>query len=171
MSKTILETERLILREFSTGDAPFVFELMNDESYLRFIGDRGIKTVDDAKNYLLNGPIKSYEQFGFGLFLVKLKDSETPVGTCGLIKRPELDDVDVGYAFLARYRGKGYATEAGRAVVEYAKTKVGLNRVVAITVLDNHASIKVVEKLGLRFEKTIIWPDDNEECNLYSVEF
>ena len=170
MSKIILETERLTLCEFSTDDAPFVVELMNDESYLRFIGDRGIKTVDDARNYLLNGPIKSYQQFGFGLFLVKLKESDIPVGTCGLIKRPELDDVDVGYAFLAEFRGKGYATEAGRAVIDYARTGAGLKRVVAITVPDNYASIKVVEKLGLSFEKTIIWPDSDEEINLFSVE-
>ena len=171
MSKTILETERLTLCEFSTDDAPFVFELMNDESYLQFIGDRGIKTTEDAKNYLLNGPLKSYQEFGFGLFLTRLKDSGIPVGTCGLIKRPELDDVDVGYAFLERYRGKGYATEAGRAVLEYAKRGAGLKRVVAITALDNAASIKVLEKLGLQFEKTITWPDGNEEINLFSVEF
>lgn len=171
MSKTILETERLILCEFSTDDAPFILELTNDESYIRFIGDRGIKTLDDAKNYLLNVPMKSYEKFGFGLYQVKTKGSGTPVGTCGLIKRPELDDVDVGYAFLAKFRGKGYATEAGQAIVEYAKTVVGLKRVVAVALPDNYASVKVLEKLGLRFEKTIVWPDDNEECSLFSLGF
>ena len=113
----------------------------------------------------------SYQRFGLGLYLTQLKDDKTPVGICGLINRESLDDIDVGYAFLAEFRGKGYATEAGQAIVEYAKTVVGLNRVVAVALPDNYASIKVLEKLGLRFEKTIVWPDDNEECKLFSLDF
>ena len=171
MSKTILETDRLILCQLSPNDAPFILELLNDESYLRFIGDKQVRTLDDARNYIVNGPMASYQRFGFGLYLTKLKVDSSPVGICGLIKRESLDDVDVGYAFLAASRGKGYATEAGQAIVEYARTVVGLKRVVAIALPDNYASIKVLEKLGLRFEKTIVWPDDNEKCSLFSVDF
>jgi len=170
MNKYILETDRLILYQLSPEDASFILELLNDDSYLRFIGDKQVRTLDDARNYILNGPMDSYQRFGFGLYLTKLKDDGTPVGICGLINREGLDDVDVGYAFLAKSRGKGYATEAARAILGYGKTVLGLQRIIAITLPDNYASINVLEKLGLCFEKMIILPGDSEECKLFMLD-
>lgn len=151
----ILQTERLTLCHLTVNDAPFIFELLNDPDFLNFIGDRGIRTPNDAKNYIQTGPINSYEQHGFGLYLVRLKEGKTPTGLCGLLKRETLDDVDIGYAFLPEFRGKGYAFESAAAILKYGRTVLHLDRIVAITSPDNLASIKVLEKLGLQFEKNM----------------
>lgn len=167
----ILETDRLILWELSVDDAPFMFKLLNDSQYLEFIGDRGIRSLDDARQHILNGPMASYKHNGFGLYLIKLKETGDSVGICGLIKRDALEDIDIGYAFLPKFRGKGYAFEAASGIVAYAQTSLGINRVVAITTPDNYSSIKLLEKLGLRFEKMIKWPEDGSELKLFSIEF
>lgn len=138
---------------------------------MQFIGDKGVRTVEDAQNYILNGPVKSYEQFGFGLFLTKLKEGGIPIGICGLLKRDYLDDVDVGFAFLPEFRGKGYAVESASAVIAYGKRSFGLNRIVAITQSDNIKSIKVLEKIGLKFERMINLPDDDSEIKLFGGDF
>ena len=163
----ILETNRLILREFTIDDAEFILRLLNEPSFLEFIGDKDVRTVDEAKIYLKNGPITSYQKNGFGLFLTALKDTATPIGMCGLIKRDSLLDVDVGYAFLPAYWGKGYASEAAEATVAYGKTKLDLRRIVGITAVNNQSSINVLEKVGLRFEKLITLPGDDEEIMLF----
>lgn len=151
----ILQTEHLTLCHLAVNDAPFIFELLNDPDFLHFIGDRGVRTPDDAKNYIQTGPVASYTKNGFGLYLVKLKEGGEPTGICGLLKRDTLDNVDIGYAFLPEFRGKGYAFESAAAVLKYAKATLGLERIVAITSPDNIASIKVLEKLGMQFEKKI----------------
>lgn len=163
----ILETERIILQQLSTHDAPFILELVNTPSWLKFIGDRGIRTITDAENYILNGPMKSYEKFDFGLYLVKLKNENTPIGMCGLIKRDTLKDVDIGFAFLPGYEGKGYAFESAEATLKYGKTNLGLNRIVAITVSYNQRSIELLKKLGFEFEEMIHFPYDKEELMLF----
>ena len=112
----ILETDRLILCKLTPDDAPFILELLNDSAFLRYIGDKGVKTLDDARDYILNGPIDSYGRHGFGLYLTKLKDGDVPIGICGLLKRETLEDVDVGFAFLPQFCGKGYATTAYEAI-------------------------------------------------------
>ncbi|MGD9487329.1 MAG: GNAT family N-acetyltransferase [Calditrichaceae bacterium] len=165
---TILETERLALRELTVEDAPFILELVNDPSWLRYIGDKGVRTLDDARDYILNGPVQSYKQFGFGLYLVGLKDSGIPIGMCGLIKRDYLTDVDIGFAFMPAFTGKGYATESASTLLTYGKDVFGLERIVAITTRDNDKSIKVLEKLGMRFEKMISLPGDGAELKLYA---
>ncbi len=149
----ILETERLELRRLTPVDAPFILELLNDPLFLRFVGDKGARTVDDARAYLVNGPIASYAQHGFGLFLVSLKADGTPLGMCGLLKRPVLEDVDVGFGFLTRHGGHGYATEAAAACRDYARTALGASRLIAIIHPDNRPSQRVAEKIGLRPEK------------------
>ncbi|MCP5094178.1 MAG: GNAT family N-acetyltransferase [Chloroflexi bacterium] len=163
----ILETDRLIVSQLSLEDAPFILELLNEPSFIQNIGDRGVRTLDDARNYLLSGPLKSYEQHGFGLFMTKLKSNNLPIGMCGLIKRDGLDDVDIGYAFMPQFWGKGYASEAGTAVLYYGTNRLNLPRIIAITSPDNHGSIRVLEKIGLIFDKMITLPGVGGESKLF----
>lgn len=158
----VLETDRLVLRRLSAEDGEFVLQLLNEPSWLRFIGDRGVRTVDDARDYILTGPVAMYERVGFGLYLTELKGDGAPIGLCGLIKRDGLEDVDIGFAFLPRFWGKGYAYESASAVMAYGRGVLGLDRIVAITSLDNDRSIALLEKLGFRFEKTIRMPNEDE---------
>src|SRR5437660_1495232 len=140
----VLETDRLALRRMSMDDATFILQLLNEPSFLRFIGDKGVRTLDDARNYILNGPIASYERFGFGLHLTQLKANDIPIGICGLLKRETLKDVDLGFAFLPQFWRKGYAFESAAAVMAYGRNAFGLKRIVAITSPANEASIKVL---------------------------
>lgn len=167
---TILETERLQLRHFSPEDVQFILELLNEPSFIRNIGDRGVRTLEDARAYIRDVPVASYAKNGFGLYLVQLKETNEPIGMCGLIKRPGLEDVDIGYAFLPRFWSKGYALEAARAVKTYAKDVVGLKRLVAITDPANEGSVRVLEKLGLRFEKLVRLSADDIELKLFATE-
>lgn len=165
----VLETDRLILRWVSLEDAEFILGLLNEPSWLRFIGDKGVRTVDDARAYILKGPVDMYSRLGFGLYLVALREEGFPIGMCGLIKREALEDVDIGFAFLPAYWGKGYAYEAGAAVMKYGEKVLGLNRIVAITSLDNDRSAKLLEKLGLRFEKMLKLSPGSEEVKLFGT--
>lgn len=164
----ICETERLIIRQIQLDDAPFFLELLNEPSFLNNIGDKGVRNLDDARQYLINGPIASYEKFGFGLYLVELKESLTPIGMCGLLKREGLDDPDIGYALLPKYWSKGYAVEAAVAVMNYGRDVLKLKRIVAITKPDNQSSIRVLNKLGLKYEKMVKLPGIEEECSLFT---
>ena len=170
MSTPWLETERLLIRPFTTDDGAFILELLNEPGWLRFIGDRGIRTVEDARGYIERGPMASYELHGFGLSLVALKESGAPVGMAGLIRREGLEDVDVGFAFLERHMGRGYAREAAEAVVAQGWEKFDLPRIVAITTPDNVRSIRLLEAIGFRFERVFRMPDDDEDLNLYAKE-
>ena len=167
----VLETDRLFLRRLSTNDVAFIVELLNEPSFIRNIGDKGVRTTADASKYLLTGPIASYEQFGFGLYLAELRDSGIPIGICGLLKRESLDDADIGFAFLERFWGHGYAFEAASAVMDYGRRLLRLPRIVAITAPDNQASIKVLEKICLRFEKMISLPGYKEDSMLFTSEW
>ena len=164
----ILETERLLLRQLSEADAPFMLELMNEPDFHRFVGDRGLRTTEDAAAYLVDKILPSYEQFGFGFYLVELKPGGPPIGICGLVKRETLEWVDVGFAFLEAFRGKGYAFEAAKAVIENGRTIFGLTRIVGVTAPDNQISIRLLEKLGLRYEKRIHLPGYGDESLLFS---
>jgi RimJ/RimL family protein N-acetyltransferase len=167
-SLKVLETDRLILRRLSVEDSPFILELLNDPLWLRFIGDKGVRTIDGARDYILKGPVEMYERLGFGLYLTQLKDAGTPLGLCGLIKRDSLEDVDIGFAFLPEFRGRGYAFEAASAVMNYGKTVLGLERIVAIASPDNIVSARLLEKLGLQFEKLIKLTEDGDEVSLFT---
>ena len=164
----VLETDRLILRLLSIEDAEFIFELVNEPSWLRFIGDKGVRTLADARDYILQGPVEMYDRLGFGLYLTALKEGDVPIGICGLIKRETLKDVDIGFAFLPGFRGNGYAREAAAAVMAHGKNALGLKRIVAITSPDNHSSIKLLEKTGLKFEQMIRLPADATEVMLFA---
>jgi len=162
-----LETERLTLREVSTDDADFILRLLNEPSFLRFIGDKGVRNLQDARQYILNGPIASYNQNGFGLYLVVLKSMNTSIGMCGLIKRETLTDVDIGFAFLPEFWNKGYALESATAVFSYGKDVLKLPRIVAITNKDNVTSGKLLERLGLHFDRLIDLNGDGDETKLF----
>lgn len=151
----VLETDRLVLRRLTEADAPFILQLVNEPSWLQFIGDRGVRTLDDARTYIVNGPIAMYARVGFGLLLVELKTTGTPIGMCGLLKRDTLPDVDIGFAFIPAYWGQGYARESAAAVLAWGKTTLGLKRLVAIASPDNQRSIQLLEKLGFAFEKAL----------------
>ena len=164
----ILETDRLILREFNTDDAAFILSLLNNPSWLQYIGDRNVKTMEDAHNYLLNGPMKSYHENGFGLSMVEIKESHIPIGMCGLIKRETLEHVDIGFALLPEYAGNGYAFEIASATMSYANNNLGLEDIVAITSADNEHSIRLLNKIGLGFEKMIKLAQDEENLMLFT---
>lgn len=166
----VLETERLTLRRFTTDDAPFIFELLNDEAFLRFIGDKGVKNLEDARQYILKGPLDSYQKLGFGIYLVTLQATQEPIGMCGLIKRESLEDVDIGFAFLPDFRSQGYAFEAAASVKDYGLKVLGLERLLAITTQDNVGSIRLLEKIGLKFCRLIRLSAESPEIRLYSSD-
>ncbi len=164
----VVDTDRLVIRRLTLDDAEFIVGLLNQPSFLRFIGDKGVRTLDDARDYLLKGPLGSYDRFGFGLYLVALKDSAAPIGICGLLKREALDDVDVGFAFLPDFWSQGYAFEAAAAVLAHGRRDLGLGRIVAIVTPDNDRSIALLERLGMRFERLVRLADDATELKLFA---
>ncbi|HCT29370.1 MAG TPA: hypothetical protein DIW31_01235 [Bacteroidales bacterium] len=166
--KIVFETKRLILREFTESDAEFIITLLNSPGWLKYIGDRNVKTIIQAKNYLIEGPLKSYHVNKFGLSMVELKESNKPIGMCGLLKRDYLDNPDIGFAFLPEYEGFGYAFEIASATLEYAKEEYQISNIMAITVPSNTRSIKLLERLGLRFLKNITIPPSSEVLMLFS---
>jgi RimJ/RimL family protein N-acetyltransferase len=166
----VLETERLSLRKLNLDDTGFIFELLNEPAFVRFIGERGIKTLEDARVYLIKGPLASYERFGFGSWLVQLKTTSEALGMCGLVKRDWLADIDIGYAFFERFWLKGYASESAAAVKAYGMQVLGIKRLVAIADPENIGSIKVLEKIGLKYERLIRLDGDDMDLKLFAVE-
>lgn len=163
----VLETERLILRHFCIDDGEFIIRLLNEPSFIKRIGDKGVRNGEDAKQYLLSGPIDSYDRFGYGLNMVELKKSGEPVGMCGLVKREYLDDADIAYALLERHWSQGYAAESAEAVMRHARETLNLQRILAIVSPDNHSSTRLLEKIGLTFERMIRRADDDEELKVF----
>lgn len=162
----MLETERLILRRFRLDDAPFILVLLNDPAFLRFIGDKGVRTLEDAAAYLTNGPLASYAAHGFGLYLVLRKPDATPLGMCGLLQRDYLPDPDIGFAFLPGFCGLGFARESAEAVLEQGCSAFGISRFLAVTDLDNQSSIRLLERLGFELEGLITPPGRDETLRL-----
>lgn len=148
---TVLESQRLRLRPLCADDAAFILELLNEPAWGRFIGDRGVRTLDDARAYIAAGPVSMYASHGFGLGAVEVKESGVPVGICGLIKRDTLPDVDLGFALLERFWGHGYAQEIAAVVLAHGRATLKLPRILAITAPDNVRSMQLLEKLGFRF--------------------
>ena len=167
----ILETERLTLRHLSPEtDVEFILRLLNEPSFLQYIGDKKVRTLDDARAYIRNGPAKSYEENGFGLYRVGLKANEHAIGICGLIKRDGLPEPDIGFAFLPEYWNKGYAHESAAEVMRYARDVLRLDRILAITSPDNEPSARLLEKIGLRFQRLIRLSEDADEVKLFSTD-
>ena len=159
-----------MLREFSAADVAFVLELLNTPAWLEFIGDRGVRTLEDAQQYIVNKFIRSYETLGFGLYLLELKPDGKPIGTCGLLKRDVLEDVDIGFALLPEYAGNGYAFEAASEIMKFASEELKLPRLAAITVSHNVNSIKLLSKLGLSFQTMVKIPLEDEELKLFLID-
>ena len=178
----ILETKRLILREIVKSDAAFILDLLNQPSFIKYIGDRNVRTLEQARAFIASRFTKSYRENGFGLYLVELKGEflqsaiqnpksqiGTPIGICGFIKRDSLPAADIGFAFLPQFERKGYAFESAYAVMKYGREVLGLRRVLAITTQDNESSVKLLGKIGLKFERLIRLPYDDEELKLFST--
>jgi RimJ/RimL family protein N-acetyltransferase len=167
----IVETTRLRIRTISLDDADVAFHLalQNDPAFIEHIGDRGLRTLEDSRKYIAEGPVAMQEKHGHSMYLVELKYSGTPIGMCGLIKRDFLEDVDIGYAFLPQYRGCGYAYEAGRVVVDHARA-IGITRLAGITNPSNVASNQLLQKLGLRFKCLAYLRPDDPGTNLYIAD-
>ena len=165
-----LETARLALTHLSARDAEFIHGQLNEPSFLRYIGDRGVHSVDDAYRYINDGPVAMYARYGFGLLRVGLKGDDTPIGICGVLKRDCLPEPDLGFSLLPAYWSKGYAFEAASAVMCEAQGALGLGRILAITSLENESSIRLLGKLGFRFERTIRLGEDTSELRLYASE-
>jgi RimJ/RimL family protein N-acetyltransferase len=162
----LLPTSRLLLREFTLADAPFVLELLNEPAFIQFIGDRGVRDLAGAEKYLRDGPLASYARHGFGLWCATLPEG-TPLGTCGLLRRDFLPGPDLGYAFLARYHGHGYAHEAASAVMRHAREPLKLGPIHAITAFRNPGSVKLLGKLGFDFVDFIQQPGYTEPSRLF----
>ena len=167
---TVCETRRLRLRHLTSHDAAFILELLNDPEFIRNIGDRGVRSLEDAQRYIQSGPVAGYQKSGFGLYLVELKEDGTPIGICGLLKRDYLEDVDVGFAVHPAFRHQGYAFEAAEAVIRHGREVLGLQRIVAIVSPDNHASIKLLRRLGLQYERNVRASDVDRETALFTPE-
>lgn len=178
----ILETERLILREIVKTDAEFILDLLNQPSFIKYIGDRNVRTVEESKNFIETRYRASYAQHGFGLYTVELKipeskfqipeaqisNSKAQIGMCGFVKRDTLPDADIGFAFLPQFEKKGYAFEAANAVMKYGKEVLGLKRVLAITTQDNESSGKLLAKLGFNYDGLI--ESGDETLKLFSID-
>jgi ribosomal-protein-alanine N-acetyltransferase len=164
-----LQTPRLSLRRLEFSDAEFLVGLLNQPSFLANIGDRGVRNVEDAHRYLREGPMAMYEKFGFGLWHVSRRSDGAPLGMCGLLRRDILPDVDIGYALLPEYWGQGFAFEAARATLAQAAEKFGLRRVIGVVSVGNDSSIRVLEKLGMKFERMVSMRPNEPDVRLYGV--
>jgi len=163
----VLETERLTLQRLTLDDADFLLELMNEPGFLKFVADRGLRTTADAAQYISEKILPSYVLYGFGFYRINLRESKTAIGICGLVKRETLEGVDVGFSILKRFGGNGYIYEAAAAVMNYGRTVLGLSQILGVTAPDNRASIHLLEKLGLRFQRKIHLPGYGDQSLLF----
>lgn len=164
----ILSTERLIISKFTLSEASFIRELMNDKDWIKNIGDRGVRTLEDAENYIKNKFFASYDKYGFGFYVIILKTTQERIGTVGLIDREGIEGVEIGYGMLPAFRGKGYAFEAAEAILNHARNTLRIDRIVAIVNPNNQDSIHLLEKLGLRYEKMVRLPGEKKEIKYFS---
>ena len=166
-TQVVAETARLILRRLTIEDGAFILGLLNEPSFIEFIGDRGVRTLEEAQRYIVENPMASYARFGFGLYLTTLKGDDAPIGICGLLRRNTLADVDIGFAMLPAYWGQGYALESARVVQEHARRDIGLTRIVAIVSPGNRASQALLAKLGFTFENKVKLSPEAPELDLF----
>ena len=164
-----IDTQRLQLRQLTLADASLMLAVWNDPAFIRFVGDRGIRTLDDAREAMSAGALKLYKDYGYGPYGVVLRGKGTPIGICGLFRREDLDEPDIGFAILPGYCGNGYAYEASVAVLQYAREELGIPRITAIVSPDNKASVGLIRKLGLRFERMHRMAGDEEDVAIYGI--
>jgi len=166
----ILETERLILREIVESDDAFILDLLNQPSFIKYIGDRNVRNLEQSREFIENRYRASYRDNGYGLYTVELKEDHTPIGMCGFVRRDTLPDADIGFAFLPQFERKGYAFESASAMMKYGREVLGLKRVLAITSVDNESSGRLLGKLGFKLDGVITMPNDTEELKLFSTD-
>jgi len=166
---TVLKTSRLHLRRLSTADAEFILELLNEPAFIQNIGDRGVRTRDEACAYISGKLVASYEAYQYGLYLVESGRGEGPLGICGFVKRDVLDHPDIGFAFLQRFWSRGFAYESAVAVLDYGRTVLGFDRVFGLTAPGNQSSIRLLERIGLHFERMIRLPGAEAESKLFAT--
>ena len=168
--KKILETERLVLREVDEGDDAFMLDLLNQPSFLKYIGDRGVRDLDQSREFIESRYRASYREHGFGLYVVERKDDRTPLGICGFVRRNTLPYPDLGIAFLPQFERKGYAFESAAAIMDYGREELGFKRILAITSLDNESSIRLLGKLGFKFERLETLYGETQPIRLFSSD-
>lgn len=168
--KNSLQTERLQIRKLTLKDSNFIVQLLNSPGWLKYIGDRGVSTLEDAKIYLQNGPLLSYKKHGFGLYMVELLSANVPIGICGILQRDYLVHPDLGFAFLPEFTGKGYAFEAAKAVIQFAGKQLDVKELLAITLPGNTTSIKLLEKAGMKYQEMVKSQDGTESLKLFSLK-
>lgn len=167
----ILQTGRLSMRWLTLDDAELMLAIWNDPTFVRHVGDRGVRTLEDARTTLAEGPMTLYEKHGYGPYRVALRETDVPMGTCGLFKRDHLDDPDIGFGFLPEFCGRGYGWESAEAVTTHARESLGLKRLTAIVSPGNDASIGLIEKLGMQFECAIRMPGEDHDVSLYGIDW
>jgi [ribosomal protein S5]-alanine N-acetyltransferase len=167
---SVTETARLRLRKLTRSDEELILELLNDPDFVANVGDRGVRTREDACRYIVSGPVASYARHGFGLYVVELKSPALAIGLCGLLRRDTHPDVEVGFALLPRFRGCGYTLEAARAVIQLGLGPLALTRIVALAAPGNVASIRILEALGLKFERRVAFADENRPWQLFVLD-
>jgi RimJ/RimL family protein N-acetyltransferase len=166
----VIATERLELRQFNEDDAAFILRLVNEPTFLRYIGDRGVRSLDDARRYIGEGPVAGYACHGHGLLCAVRKTDGLAVGMCGVLKRDALPEPDLGFSLLPEHWSQGYAFESATAVMIHAREVLGLGRILAITTVDNQPSMRLLGKLGFRFDRLITTGDDPTELRLFISE-
>ena len=164
------ETGRLLLRPTTEADAAFILELLNTSKWLKYIGDRGVYNLEDAKEYIRTKITRQLERLGYANYTVIRKVDGVKMGSCGLYDREGLEGVDIGFAFLPDYEGQGYAFESASKIKELAFNNFGLHQLNAITMPANTASRRLLEKLGFTSIKTVKLPNDPEDLLLYRLE-
>lgn len=166
----ILETERLIIREIIETDEEFILDLLNQPSFVNNVGDRNVRTIEQSREFIQERFRASYKNFGFGLYAVKLKETNATIGICGFVKRDFLAEADLGFAVLPEFERKGYGFESALAMMNYGRKTLNFGRILAITSPHNEASGKLLEKLGFKFEELITPPNDTEMVKLFVSE-
>lgn len=165
---TIVETEHLILRTFSIQDAAFMLRLVNEPSWIAYIGDHDVHDLGEARDYIRNGPLAMFDEYGFSLCMVELKNGRVPIGVCGIVKRDSLPDPDLGFALLPEFAGKGHAYEAARAILDYGRAQLGIARVLAISLPHNLRSIRLLERLGFTYVRMFRPDDESPELRMFA---
>lgn len=166
----MIKTARLHIRQLNEDDAESILQLLNDPDFLNYIGDRGVRSLEDAGGYIRSGPMQSYQTHGFGLNRVATVDAEDFMGICGLLKRDWLPDPDIGFAFLPAFRAHGFASESALAVLEHGRRALGVKRVLAITAMENPASVRLLEKLGFREQEPVQAPGQSTMSRLFAQD-
>lgn len=169
-SRDVIKTPRLTISRLTLADAAFIYDLVNQPSWLKFIGDKGVNSLQDAETYI-QSIFDMYQKYGFGLYRVEISRTGEAIGICGLVKRESLQDFDIGFALLSHYEGNGYAFESASAILQLAKNTFKLSRIAAICTPDNHSSIKLIEKLGFQLDLSTSLDPNGKPLEIFTVSF